>query len=132
MSEIDLPEGILQDVVEGIGNLSFDAITITRASDSQAPVIVYVNDAFTELTGYPAAEAVGETPGMLQGSRTERAVLDRLDETVSRGETFHGRTINYRRDGSPFEMEWKVKRLGEEGGATYYLAVQRDGGPVAD
>lgn len=126
MSQSDVPQTILSSLFHGVADLSFDAITITRASESSGPEIVYVNDAFTRLTGYPADEVVGHTPGVLQGAQTERAVLDRLEETVTRGETFHGRTINYRKDGSPFEMEWKVTRVGEADGATWYLAVQRE------
>lgn len=122
----DLPDSMLPHLLRGLADLSFDAITITRSSDSSGPEIVYVNDAFTQLTGYPYEEVIGRTPGMLQGSQTDSAVLTRLDETVKRGETFHGRAINYRKDGSPFEMEWKVMPLGEVDGVAHYVAVQRE------
>lgn len=126
MSQADLPETMLTTLFRGVADLSFDAITVTRASESSGPEIVYVNDAFTQLTGYPTGEVIGETPGILQGPHTDSDVLKRLDEMVARGEPFHGQTINYRKDGSPFEMEWKVMRLGEADGATYYVAVQRE------
>ena len=47
-------------------------------------------------------------------------------ETVARGETFHGTAVNYRKDGSAFEMEWKVAFAGSDEDADYYLAVQRE------
>lgn len=124
----DFPEAMLRDLLQGVADLSFDAITITRSTTAGGPEIVYVNEGFTALTGYPAEEVIGQTPGMLQGPQTERAVLDRLDETVRRGETFHGQTVNYRKDGTPFEMEWKVTALGGDGEVTHYLAVQREAG----
>lgn len=126
MSLADVPESMLTHLIHGVADLSFNAITITRSSESSGPEIVYVNDAFTQLTGYPYEEVIGHTPGMLQGPQTDSAVLKRLDETVKQGETFHGRATNYRKDGSSFEMEWKVMPLGEVDGVAHYLAVQRE------
>lgn len=122
----DFPETRLRDLVQAIADLSFDAITITRSTAAQGPEIIFVNDAFTDLTGYPASEVIGQTPGVLQGTETDAAVLERLNATVQRGETFHGKAVNYRKDGTPFQMEWKVTPLGADGETNYYLAVQRE------
>lgn len=122
----EFPETLLRDLVQSIADVSFDAITITRSTAEQGPEIIFVNDAFTELTGYPASEVIGHTPGLLQGSETDATVLERLNATVKRGETFHGKAVNYRKDGTAFEMEWKVTPLGADGEANYYLAVQRE------
>ena len=112
---------------------SFNAITVTRAEAGEPPgEIVYVNEAFTDMTGYEAEEVLGETPGMLQGPKTDPEVLDRLDRKIQRGERFHGETVNYRKDGSEFVIEWTVVPLEQAGGTdqagatTYHVAVQRD------
>lgn len=127
MSSSDFPDALGHRLFREAADQSFHAITITRAAGAEAPSkIVYVNDAFTEMTGYEAEEVIGETPGMLQGPKTEREVLDRLDRKLERGETFHGETVNYRKDGSEFIIEWKVVPVGQEGETTYHLAVQRD------
>jgi len=111
---------------------SFNAITVTRAEAGEPPgEIVYVNEAFTDMTGYEAEEVLGKTPGMLQGPKTDPEVLDRLDRKIQRGDPFHGETVNYRKDGSEFIIEWKVVPLYQDGateqdGATYHVAVQRD------
>ena len=122
----DLPQNVLLKMIGNLADMSFDSITITRSTEADGPRIVYVNDAFTRLTGYAASDVIGHTPGMLQGTDTDPAVLQRLNETVARGETFHGTTVNYRKDGSPFDMEWKVAFAGSDEGADYYLAVQRE------
>lgn len=123
----DLSDALGHALFKEAADQSFDAITVTRAVGDEAPSeIIYVNEAFTEMTGYEAEDVIGETPGMLQGPKTEREVLDRLDRKIQRGDTFHGETVNYRKDGSEFIIEWKVVPVTQEGGETYHVAVQRD------
>jgi PAS domain S-box-containing protein len=122
-----LPDPIGHRLFKEVADRSFDAITITRSVGDEAPLeIVYVNEAFTEMTGYEAEEVIGETPGMLQGPETDPEVLDRLDRKMQRGDPFHGETVNYRKDGSAFIIEWKVVPVEQEGDTTYHVAVQRD------
>ncbi|WP_376696201.1 PAS domain-containing protein [Wenzhouxiangella sp. EGI_FJ10305] len=110
-----------------LAKIAFTSVMVTRATDEHgASEIVYVNDRFTDLTGYSGDEVMGETPGMLQGPRTDREVLERLEKEVAEGRVFHGRTINYRKDGSEFEIEWKVERVIDIDDVTYYIAVQRE------
>jgi len=130
MPEFDLPDHLSPRLLRAVADHSFDAITITRAAGEDGPgEIVYVNDAFTDLTGYEADEVMGQTPGVLQGPNTEQSVLDRLSRRLSTGNVFHGETANYRKDGSEFTMEWKVVPVGQENGdgdETYHVAVQRE------
>ena len=105
---------------------SFDSVMIAEVGDVEGETpIVFVNEAFSELTGYSEAEVLGESPAFLQGPGTERAVLDQLVGDLAAGRMFEGRTVNYRKDGSPFIMNWRVVpvRSGEE--ITHYLAIQR-------
>ncbi len=77
-----------------------ECIMITDARlDLPGPRILFVNPAFTRMTGYTAAEAVGKTPRILQGPRTDRQVLDRLRRSLEKGEPFEGETVNCRKDG---------------------------------
>ena len=109
--------------------LAFDSLMVSRATDTHGgSEIVYVNERFTELTGYQADDVIGKTPGLLQGPETERNVIDRLAEDLRNGRTFHGQTVNYRKDGTAFDIEWKVTPVITDAEATYYLAVQREAG----
>jgi len=120
-------QAISAPLFNSLAEIAFTSVMVTRASgDSGASEIVYVNNEFTELTGYSADEAIGKTPGMMQGPKTDREVLDRLTREVAEGHVFHGRTINYRKDGSEFEIEWKVKRVVDIDDVTYFIAVQRE------
>jgi PAS domain S-box-containing protein len=103
---------------------SFDAIMITE-NKPQYPII-FVNQSFTDMTGYESEELVGQSPTILQGPKTDRAVLDRLRRDISEGKIFHGQAVNYRKDGSEFMMEWKIAPVKNENGEiTHYLAIQR-------
>ncbi len=116
---------IMKGLLESAMTHSFDAIMITTAERGYP--IVYVNDAFTKLTGYKADEAVGKSPVILQGPKTDRAILDRLKEDLSAGRLFHGEAINYRKDRSEFLMEWKIVPIRNKNQETsHFLAIQRD------
>lgn len=122
-----LPDDLGHALFKEAADQSFDSITVTRSTGDDAPSeIIYVNEGFTDMTGYEPEDVMGETPGMLQGPKTDPDVLDRLDRKIHNGEVFHGETINYRKDGSEFVIEWKVAPVKAEGDATYYVAVQRD------
>jgi len=100
-----------------------DSVLVT---DSQFH-IVYANPGFTRLTGYSASEVMGHTPAFLQGPQTERAVIDRLHSAIDHGEVFEGSTVNYRKDGTPFDITWTVAPVTDgNGAATHYVTVQRE------
>ena len=106
-----------------------DAACITKLDldAPDGPEIVFVNRAFTDLTGYSADEVMGRSPKMLQGPLSSRAVLDRLRTRLGAGLPFSGETVNYRSDGSPFIMNWRIVEIADSlSGTGYYLAMQSD------
>jgi PAS domain S-box-containing protein len=107
---------------------SKEAILITDAQlDLPGPRVVFVNPAFTRMTGYTSSEILGKTPRILQGPRTDRSVLSRLRRNLELGEVFEGEAINYRKDGTEFFLEWQITPIRNSSGkCTHYLAIQRD------
>jgi len=105
-----------------------DSVMITDAVlDPPGPRIVFVNAAFEQMTGWSAAELKTLTPRILQGPETDRETLQRLRANLVAGEPFQGSAVNYRRDGTPFVMEWSISAVHDERGAPkYFVAVQRD------
>jgi len=106
----------------------YDSILITELDlEKPGPKIVYVNDGFTKMTGYSKEEAIGNTPRMLQGEKTDRHVLDRLKERLIEGQAFFGHTVNYRKDGSEFINQWDIHPLTNKNGEiTHWVSYQRD------
>jgi len=107
---------------------AYDAILITDAElDRPGPRILHANPAFCRMTGYRLDEVLGRTPRLLQGPDTERRVLRRLRRALERGQRFEAKAVNYRKDGSPFLLEWRVAPVFDDAGdIRYYVAIQRD------
>ncbi len=106
----------------------YDSIVITELGlEKPDPKIVYVNDGFTKMTGYTREEALGKTPRILQGEKTDRAVLDKLKERLKEGKAFFGHTVNYRKDGSEFINQWDIHPLtNDKGEITHWVSYQHD------
>jgi PAS domain S-box-containing protein len=109
---------------------AFESVLITTGNEGEGGYpIVYVNQAFTAMTGYEADEVIGKSPGILQGPKTDSAVIERLASDLSAGRTFHGQAVNYRKDGSEFMLEWKVTPFADaQGEITHLISVQREVG----
>ncbi|KAF7600430.1 MAG: nitrogen fixation negative regulator NifL [Candidatus Dactylopiibacterium carminicum] len=99
------------------------AISIT---DARA-VIEYVNPAFTRTTGYSAAEAVGRNQSILSNKTTPPDVYQAMWRQITACETWHGRLVNCRRDGSRYLADLTVTPvLDETGGISHFLGLHRD------
>ncbi|AFZ53841.1 putative bifunctional diguanylate cyclase/phosphodiesterase [Cyanobacterium aponinum] len=105
-----------------------DSIVITDTQlDYPGPRIVFVNKAFTKMTGYQESEIIGKTPRILQGPNTDRTIFRELKNNLRKGKVFFGEAINYRKDGTEFYNQWHIEPIyNSEGKLTHYLAIQRD------
>lgn len=113
------------DLLESAIRNDYDSIVITELNlERPGPKIVYVNDGWTRMTGYSKEESIGNTPRMLQGEKTDRAILDRLKRRLIEGQAFFGHTINYRKDGSEFINQWDIHPLiNAEGEVTHWYLI---------
>lgn len=99
----------LLELLKTAADQSSDALMIAATkNDLSHPKIVYVNKAFGDLTGYRVDEVIGKEATFLQGPNTDQATLRRCIEVLATGQPFVGTFINYRKDGSEFNMEWSI------------------------
>ena len=106
----------------------YDSILITELDlEKPGPKIVYVNDGFCKMTGYSREEVIGKTPRILQGPKTDRAILDKLKRKLKEGQAFFGQAINYKKDGTEFVNQWDIHPLTDSNGnITHWVSYQHD------
>ncbi|NDY94571.1 sensor domain-containing diguanylate cyclase [Wenzhouxiangella limi] len=126
MTEITLPDG--QRLLDAILEQAFNSVVITDARfDHGGPLIEKCNPAFCRMTGYPAAELIGQSPRILQGPETDPAVIERLRNCLHEGRFFQGATVNYRKDGTPYNVEWNISPIRDSQGAIrHFVSLQQN------
>ena len=117
--------GVSGKVLQLLMEASYDSILITDTT--AAAKIIYANNAFKALTGYAPSEVIGKTPRILQGPGTDRKVIARLGKALKKGGKFEGRAINYKKDGTPFIMYWRVLPVKVGNQTKLWVAIQREG-----
>ncbi|WP_394337738.1 PAS domain S-box protein [Halobellus sp. Atlit-38R] len=101
-------------------------LTLTDPREEDNPM-VYVNEAFEDLTGYTKAEALGRNCRFLQGDETDPETVARLREAIDNEEPITVELRNYRKDGTPFRNELSVAPVYDaDGDLIRYLGTQRD------
>lgn len=90
--------------------------------------IEYVNQTFCNVTGYSAAEAIGQTPqSLLHSGKTPKANYEAMWAHLNRGEAWQGEFINHRKDGSEYIESVAIAPVRQaDGKITNYLAVKHD------
>ena len=116
------------DLLAAAVHSAHDSIVITTSQlEYPGPEIIFVNQAFTKMTGYQADEIIGQTPRILQGEKTDLSIFQDLKSKLRRGEIFFAQAINYRKDGTEFYNQWHIEPIvNSKGITTHYLAIQRD------
>lgn len=98
-------------------------------ADAQAPDVplIYINDAFERLTGYPREEVLGRNCRFLQGPETDPEPVVELREAIEQERRTVVELRNYRRDG---ELFWNRVELApvtnESGETTHFVGFQLD------
>lgn len=106
-----------------------DALLITESGplDEPGPRVVYVNEAFTRMTGFTAADITGRSPRMMQGEETDRTSLDQFRRSLETQTPIRVELVNYHRDGAKFWVELMVRPLRDDSGVvTHFVSTQRD------
>lgn len=114
-----------KDVIEEAG----DIVVITKAFPYEfpGPEIVYVNKAFSDLTGYTFEEAVGGSPRMLQGEETDPETKKIIREALINQHAVRVTIRNYSKQGVGYWLEMSILPLrNEHGKVTHFAAIERD------
>ena len=93
------------------------AMVVTNPHLQDNP-IVYVNQAFTRVTGFARTASIGRNCRFLQGEDTEKRDVDRLRAAIEADEVVSVDILNYRANGEPFVNRLVVSPITDEEGQT--------------
>lgn len=106
---------------EILRHYSYTALVLT----DEAQKIIWVNNGFSEMTGYSKSFAINRTPVFLQGENTSEEVKARIRRQIEKREPFKEVLINYRKDGSPYKCEVQTFLL-KGNNTIHFLALERE------
>ncbi len=90
-------------------------------------VIQYVNPKFSQVTGYSAAEAIGQTPRILQSGEHPPEVYRELWDAITAGGEWRGEFHNKKKNG---DLYWSMASIAgvkdQSDNITHYVAVEED------
>ncbi len=100
-----------------------DAILITDAK----AMIVRVNKAFIEITGYELEEVIGKTPAILKSGKHDQAFYEEMWATIKREGIWEGELIDRRKSGDLYPKHLTITAVKDELGViTNYVGVFSD------
>ncbi len=106
-----------------------DIVIVTEAAPliDDGPRILYVNAAFTDVTGYTAEEVLGRTPRLLQGPETSKESRRRIRRALQRKEPIREIVLNYAKSGRKYWLDINIIPLkNSKGEVTFFAAIERD------
>ncbi|MEQ1643782.1 MAG: PAS domain S-box protein [Pyrinomonadaceae bacterium] len=104
-------------------NAAANAIVITSIDGK----IVWVNSAFTTITGYTLDEVKGKNPRILRSGEHDTAFYKDMWDTILAGQVWQGELVNRRRDRTTyFEYQTITPVLNGNGEITHFVAVKQD------
>lgn len=103
-----------------------NGVVMADATQPHLP-LVYVNSAFTDITGYSAQEALGRNCRFLQGEDSNPEAVEKIRQGIARHQDVQVLLRNYRRDGRLFWNQLSISPVfNEVGECTHFIGIQQD------
>lgn len=116
-------------LIEDVVKFANDIVIVTEAYplDEPGPKIVYVNEAFTRLTGYTEEEVLGKTPRILQGPGSDPTVRAEIRKALNLKKSIRTTILNYSKSGKKYWLDLNIIPLKNKNGeVTHFAAIERD------
>jgi len=107
-------------------NYAVDPIAITDSNLNSGVKFIFVNNSFVKETGYSKEELIGQSPKILQGKHSNIKMLSDLKQTLLEGKNFKGHTVNYKKDKTPYIVQWSISPLKDRNNTTIaYVSIHK-------
>lgn len=106
-----------------------DAVIITESDKTNraVPRIVFVNPAFTQMTGFQSNEVIGKTPTIFMGRKSVENEIGNLSKALRGKEEFKFETLNHKKDGEEYWVSFSMIPItNKEGEHSHWISIQRD------
>jgi PAS domain S-box-containing protein len=132
--DIKYHQGYVQDVTsrkqaETMLQLQHTALESTASAiviTDQQSIVQWSNPAFTRLTGYTAEEALGLSLAKLVRAQDQPA-HEAMRQAMQSGQSWHGRLVNKRKDGSRYTEEQTITPVCDHSGKiTHFVSIKQD------
>ncbi len=114
---------------ENVIKYSHDAVNISKTKNDNdlAPHIIYVNEAFEQLFGYPAQEVIDTDNTQFFGPKSDQTELYKLSENFKNKLPAEATVICYKKNGETFWNHISGSPVfSNEGELIYWISIQRD------
>ena len=100
-----------------------EGVVVTDSTNN----IVSVNPAFSSITGYSAAEAIGKNPRMLHSGLMDKVFYDKMWQSINKTGRWQGEISDRRKNGESY-VEWlSISTMKDERGEfSHHIAVVSD------
>lgn len=89
--------------------------------------VIYVNEAFTEMTGYTADEVIGQSPRILEGPNSDKRDIEKFRKALRNWEKYDVTILNYKKNGDEFWNHFSFSPVANEKDQfTHWVAILRD------
>lgn len=116
-------------LLETVITQSKDSILITEANSSERkiPKIVYVNPAFSQMSGYHSNEIIGKSPNIFKGPKSDSDELKKLLKAIKNEEECLIETISYTKNKEEYWVRFSmIPIFSNEGAISHWISIQRD------
>lgn len=106
-----------------------DAVMITDidTSNEVIPNIIFVNSAFTDMTGFKSEEVIGKSPVMFFGPKSDILEFDKLKTAIQEYKECFVETISYKKNGEEFWINFSmIPVTNKDGEHSHWISIQRD------
>lgn len=116
-------------LLETVITQSKDAVMITDIDTSKnaIPSIIFINSAFTDMTGYQTNEVIGKSPEMLFGKKSDTLEFNKLKTAIQQYKECFIETICYKKNGEEFWLNFSmIPVTNKDGEHSHWISIQRD------
>ena len=121
-----------EELTAAVEQLRLQGAALESAADSimitdREGRITLVNPAFTRITGYTAAEALGQNPRLLKSGEHDAAFYQLMWQTIQAGRVYRSEITNRRKDGRLYHADLVIAPVRDpQGEITHFVEIEHD------